>query len=550
MGDLVNDIILRHERMRMDRSTLDSHLDQVRELFYPVAMPFTSSNTPGAKVHQAVLDSTPEVSAALLAAGLQALMCNPASQWFGLVTFDDRLMENEDVVGWLDHVVKRMLAVFNSPRSNFIPQQHEKLMDVACFGTGCMYIADRYGNFPLFSTRPLAECYFAESAEGRIDTVYRCFELTARQAVAEWGNAAGTKIVEAADDLKRQDNKFKFIHATYPRANARPGARHRRGLPFASCFVALDEKHLIDEGGFHEFPYAVPRWIKRAGEIYGRGPGMTALADARMLQRMMKVTIRGAEKIIDPPLMVADDGIMSPVRTGASALTTVRWDLFMGRQDPVKPLLTGGRPDLGEELMRGVRQRIENAFYLPLLQFARDPNMTATQVLQITEQVMQQLNPILGRMQVEDLGALIDRTFGVMLRAGFFEPPPAALAGQELRVEYVSPVAKQQRLGEVRAYAQLQEVFQLELAENPALRDNIDSDANYRHTADVLGVSRAIFRPRGVVAKMRQARQQEQAIASERAGALEEAQAAAHGAKAMASMRQALEPNSQVAGHA
>ena len=42
---------------------------------------------------------------------------------------------------------------------------------------------------------------------------------------------------------------------------------------------------------------------------------MTALADIKMLNRMSEVTIRAAQKQVDPPLLVPDDGFMLPVRT-------------------------------------------------------------------------------------------------------------------------------------------------------------------------------------------------------------------------------------------
>lgn len=501
-------IVKRFERLASDRATLDTHLEQVRELFYPTSAPITSKGTPGEKAHDKVLDSTPEQAAELLAAGLQSRLTNPSVKWFQLRVVDDALEENEAVSLWLEDTADRMYAVFNSPLTNFAPQQHEKYMDLVSYGTGVMYIADRPGRLPLFSARPLAECFLGESEEGFIDTVFRRFELTARQAAQRWPGKLPEKIAKAADDPKMQDQKFAFIHAVYPRAERDPGKIDRRNLPWASVWVAMDGKTMIDEGGFHEMPYTTPRWTKRAGEVYGRGPGMKALADARMLQRIMRVTIRGNEKIIDPPLIVADDGVMSPVRVTPSGLNFARWDLMSGSGSPIRPLETGGRPEVGDAFMQDVRKRIEAAFYMPLLQFARDPQMTATQVLQITEQVMESMNPILGRMQVEDLGKLIDRTFGIMLRAGLFEEPPEEIQGQEIKVEYVSPVAKSQRIGEARAVAQLYEVAAPLVQSNPELLDNLDGDATFRGLADLLGVRKDYMRPVEVRDDMRGARQQ------------------------------------------
>lgn len=542
------DLIKRLDAMCAERSTLDSHLEQVRELFYPASVPFNRQDTPGQKVHEKVFDSTPEQAAELLSAGLQAMLTNPSVKWFALRPLDDRLAENEEVALWLEHVSDRLYAVFNSPTTNFTPQQHEKYMDLSCFGTGVMYIADRPGKLPLFSTRPLAECFMGESEEGRIDTVYRRFELTARQAVQRFENVT-ERIGKAAADPKKQDEKFRFLHAVYPRSNRRADKLDRKNLPFASCWVAIDDKQILDEGGYHEFPFTTPRWMKRAGEVYGRGPGMKALPDARMLQRVMKVTIRGVEKMIDPPLIVADDGVMSPIRVTPSGMNYARWDMMSGSGSPIRPLETGGQPDLGDMFMGDIRKRIEAAFYTPLLQFARDPQMTATQVLQITEQVMQTLNPILGRMQAEDLGPMIDRVFGIMLRAGMFDEPPEAIQGQEIKVEYVSPVAKTQRIGEARAIAQLYEIALPMLQANPQLADNLDDDAAFRGTADLLGVRKDFMRGTEQRDQMRQTRQQAAEQENEMAMMQAGADVAATGSQAVANLSK-LGPETQVAGNA
>jgi hypothetical protein len=44
-------------------------------------------------------------------------------------------------------------------------------------------------------------------------------------------------------------------------------------MPVASIYIERKTKHVLQNGGFEEFPYAVPRWYKVAGEKYGRSPG-------------------------------------------------------------------------------------------------------------------------------------------------------------------------------------------------------------------------------------------------------------------------------------
>jgi hypothetical protein len=85
------------------------------------------------------------------------------------------------------------------------------------------------------------------------------------------------------------------------------------------------------------------------------------------------------------------------------------------------------------------------AFYVDQLQFSGDAKMTATEVVQRTEERMRLLGPILGRMESELLGPIITRVFGIMLRQGAFLPQPEELDGVDWRVEYTSPLSLAQR---------------------------------------------------------------------------------------------------------
>lgn len=541
--------------MASDRGTLDVHCDEVRELAYPTSAPFTGTSTLGEKAHQKVFDGTMEQAGDLCAAGLQALAANPSVKWLALRAMREALNRQRSVAFWLEDTADRIYAVFNSTSANYAGQAHEQLLEYVHFGTGPMYVGDRHGNLPLFSTRPLRECYLGESAEGRVDKVFRRFKFTARQAVQEWGRAAGEKVLEAWADPKKIDSEFTFIHAVYPRGEGQikmlagaKGMMRPQEMPFADCVVNLDEKLIVAEGGFHEFPFAVPRMSKRAGEPYGRGCGMKALPDGKMLQRGTKVNIGGAELVMKPPLQVPDDGVVGPLSMKPLAMNHVRAEIMqqMGG-NAIRPILTGANPQIGEELLKGMRDRIDRAYFVHLLQFARDPQMTATQVLRITEQTMQALNPTIARLQVEDLGAKVQRVFGIMQRGNMLLPVPPELEGQEIQVEYVSPIAKQQRVGEARGMA---EFFELMLPRFPAdhpFWDNFDEDEYGRDSATMMGGRRTWIRAPEDVAARRAQRAQGQADMLKHQQGVDTAGAVADVARALPAVKQVMQPQAEAA---
>ena len=79
---------------------------------------------------------------------------------------------------------------------------------------------------------------------------------------------------------------------------------------------------MISEGGFDTMPYIVSRYVTGPRETYGRSPAMTILPDIKMINEMSKTVIRAGQKVVDPPLLVADEGVMFPINTNAGQVDT------------------------------------------------------------------------------------------------------------------------------------------------------------------------------------------------------------------------------------
>ncbi|HYC64121.1 MAG TPA: portal protein, partial [Reyranellaceae bacterium] len=317
-----------------------------------------------------------------------------------------------------------------------------------------------------------------------------------------------------------------------------------RGLygrkPFASFWVSTKGKAIVERGGFEELPYIVPRWQVRAGEVYGRGPGMKALADVKMLQRAMRTQIRGVEKSIDPPNLIADDGIIGPMRINPGSNIYVQPDLMTGSASPVRQMEFTGRLDIGEEFMDRVRARIDARYYKDLLLLPRDPRMPATHILKLEEETATILGPFFGRAQLEGVAPLIWRLFMIRLRAGVYGSPPPQLRGREVAVEYEGAQAKAQRLAEVRAISQYIDIMAPIAQIKPEVMDTFDEDEAAYVVADGLALPSRTRRDARKVAQLREGRRQAQAAANESALANEQASALQSGAQGAAALAGAL----------
>lgn len=497
---IAEQIVKRQEQLAAERAAWEAHWQELADYVLPRRADFTIRRTEGEKRTEKIFDATATYANELLAAALHGFLTNPAAKWFQLRSRNRDLTHSDEVKRWLAQAEDKMLAIFASPRLKFSGHIHELYLDLGAFGTGCMFVGERVGDGLIFRGHHLAEVFVAENAFGMIDTVYRKFQYTARQASQRWGSAKLSAAIGRALQ-KESDKPFDFIHAVFPREERKAGRLDSRSKPWASIWVDVDGGSVLEERGFDEFPYMVPRWYKTSGETYGRSPAMTVLPDIKMINAMSRTVIKGAQKIVDPPLLVPDDGYLLPVRTVPGGLNFKR----PGTED-IQPLITHARVDIGLEMMEQRRQVIRAAFFGSLFQTPESPIKTATQVLHESDEKLRMLGPMLGRLQSELLGPLIERVFNILLRAGQFDSPPQALQGQEVDIEYVSPIANAQKASEAHSLLRWFETMAPFGQIDSSVFDLIDNDEAGRLAANALGVPTRVMRDPATVARLREAR--------------------------------------------
>ena len=486
---------------------------------------FNVIRTPGDRRMGDIHDITALLSGELLAGALHSLMTNSASKWFRLGLEDPDLAQHPDVRLWTDQIAEpQMYNAINRPEAGFNPQMHEVYFNLTIFCTAALSIEEEIGRGAVFSSRPLMEVYIAEDPFGRIDTIFRNVRMTARQAISRWGPKAPAKAHELVSKDKPEE-RVDVLQAIRPNLDLKAGRLDFTGMPWSSLFIDPKGKTVIDEGGFWELPVMVARWSKDAGERYGRGPGITALADAMMLNAMWKTILKGALKMVDPPMLMDNDGVISQLNTAPGSVNIQEATSL--RENSVRPLLTGGRPDLGIDLVNRKQQNIQSAFHSEVLPLFNSPYMTATQVLELVQQAQRFLSPILGRLQSELLEPMIQRIFGIELRAGRLDPIPPILAGQNIAVEYVSPIARAQKASDVASIIEMFEVAAGMEAIAPGVTDNLDADVAIRKIAEAKGIPVSIVRDANFVAEIRERKQELAAEQQQKQEMLETADAAA-----------------------
>ena len=523
----------RLDKLEADRGTWESHWQEILDYVMPRKAEITFLRSRGEKRTEVLFDSTAITANNLLAASLQGTLTSPSLPWFSLKLRDDDANKIRDVQIWLEDTARRMYAVFNE--SNFNTEVHEMYLDLCSVGTSAIFVEEANEGFLQgglhFNTLHIAEYFIQENSTGRVDTLYRKYKMTARQAVQEFGeDNVGTKIKEAVK--AKPDTQFNFIHAVEPTQDYERsvGMKSKTKLPFHSCHVCFEDKMVVRVGGYNEFPYLVPRWSKATGEIFGRSPSYNALPDIKTLNKAVEIGLKAWAKAIDPPLLVTDDGVIGRVRMTPGGITVVRSDTA------IKPLQIGSNWQITDLKENQLRTAIRQAYYSDQLQLQEGPQMTATEV-QVRYELMQRLlGPTLGRFQTEFLNPLIERVFGIMLRSDALTPRPSEMEGMNMDIEYVGPLARSQRMEEAIAVERLYQLAMQVVQVDPTIMDVIDHEQAIRMRATLLGVPKTVLRGEDEVAEIREQRAAAQQQAQEQAMAQQQADTALSQGKAMTEM--------------
>ena len=504
MEPIAEKLLKQYDNLDSRKGTLKSHMQEIAEFMLPSMASITQTQTEGGKRMTQVFDGTAIRALDIWTNGLYSHLTSPASPWFSLTTKDKEMVKIWDVSEWLSETSRRMMDGINS--SNFGLAIQEAYRQIGAFGTVALYLEPGERHVLNFKTYDIGRVCIDENSEGLVDTVMRMEEFTARQCEQEWGKDKLSETIQKALE-KQSDEKFKIMHAVCPRKDYQKGKKDSVNMPIASYYLEKETGNILNESGYKEMPYMVPRTKRDSKELYGRSQGMDALPDVKMVNKMAYAGIQAYEKMGNPPILAPDEMRMSPLRTKPGGIS-----YYVGQKAPEywqQPTSI----QLAFEYENERKKAIYETFFADLfLLLANAPKgMTATEVLQRAEERLMLLGPALGALQPELFNPMLERVFWIMYRGGFITPPPKVLVNQGLDIEYTSKLAMAMRAFETNAMNQTVGTVGPWLQIEPKVIENFDLDTAARGIAERNGVPTDWLRSEADVKKIRATRAQEQA---------------------------------------
>ena len=515
-------LFTRWGQLKSERASWYAHWKELTDYILPRnGRYFRQDRNKGQRRHNNIYDSTGTRALRVLGAGMMSGATSPARQWFRLSTPDLQLNSYHPVKLWLDEVTKIMQRVFQ--KSNTYNTLHQMYEELGTFGTASSIVLGDFQtvihHYPLTCGEYCISC----DSKARVNTLYREFEMTVAQIVAEFGLDKCSVSVQNMYRNGNLDQWVPVIHAIEPRSDRKQDKRDAKSMPWGSWYFEVGGRdgEFLRESGYQFFPAVCPRWSVVGGDIYGHSPAMEALGDIKQLQHEQLRKAQAIDYQTKPPLQVPASMKNRDVEMLPGGIS-----YYDGVSNGIK---TAFEVNLNlQYLLNDImdcRERVRGAFYADLfLMLASIPNtrMTATEAAERHEENLRILGPVLERLHNELLSPLIDITFNRMVMGGLVPPAPPEMQGMDLNVEFVSMLAQAQRAIGTNAVDRFVSNLGAIAQMKPDILDKFDQDRWADIYSDMLGVDPQFIVADKNVAVVRNARNQAMA-AKEQAAAMQQA---------------------------
>jgi hypothetical protein len=394
-----------------------------------------------------VFDSTAIHATQRFANRIQAGLFPPYKKWCRLETGSMIPADRKaDAQSALDAYTEIMFDTLR--QTNFDLAMGEFLLDLAV-GTAVMMIMPGDESTPIrFTPVPQYLVAFEEGPYGNIDNVFRKLRLKAEAIPQEYPDAqispqlqdvidrSPAKEIDLIDAVVYDTDRALFCyHVIWPQTQQELVYRTMRSNPFV-----------------------VTRYMKASGEIYGRGPLVTAIADIKTLNKTLELVLKNASLAVAGVYTAADDGVLNPQNIQIKPGSIISVARNGGPQGPsLVPLARASDFSVSQIVINDLRMNIKKIMMDDTLPPDNMSARSATEIAERTRELATNLGSAFGRLINETMIPIVTRILYVMDNQGLIDLP-LRVNGQEVKVSPVSPLAQAQKLQEVNdamQYAQI-----------------------------------------------------------------------------------------------
>lgn len=508
--------IRRFKELKGQRENFASYWQDLHEYFYIESPDSQKAYYPGTELDtDRLYDSTTLEAPDVLASGFMNYLTPPTAKWFKLRSKDPRLVDNKEVTDFLDDVADEVYHTLNS--SNFYEASFPNYKSSGVYGTSVLLEEDDIEDVVRFYSLPLTQVCIVEDARGRVVQYYIEFEYTSFQAASRWGADALTQAQREEIQSQDQHKKHKFLLFIARREARDINKSNKENMPIEALWIDVEEKKIMEEGGYNEMPAMTHRFDKRPFVPWGFSPAMKALPFARLLNAVAKTNLRAMMKHTDPPVALPHNAFIMPFNSNPRALNYYK-KTHMDSSKDIFSFANFGDPKVGMEAIQYYSTQIKSLLYNDI--FLTFENLTKQmqnpEVQERINEKMAMLGPAVGRYMGAVLNPIIIRTIGILERRGKLPPVPDALMqNPNFDIDYVSQLAQAQKRSELNSLMNGISLVGQMAQYVPETLDKINSDTVIDEAWDILGAPVKVLRDDQEVQAIRENRAEQQAKAQQ-----------------------------------
>ena len=458
---------------------------EVSDVMFPRESNISTQTAKGDSKGRYIVDVTGMMASIDMTAGLSINLFPPGDKFYNVLMEDEELNKIDSVKRKLAEITEKSHE--KRANSNFMLQANETMRSLGTFGTGNMFSEWKAGVGLNYKDYDIGMYTFLENEQGLVDTMMVEFPYTAKQAMQKWGDKAGETVLTKVAESKTMSDEFKFVWIVRPRDLEKQVGDENTSMPFESVFISRTDSVIVEEGGFEEFPFQVPRWSKSSREKWGRGVGTWAIGLVNSLQTKHTDLDNVANLHNNPPKEVLESfegevGVSPGDLNFVPQLGTIRAIQQQALGDFNTTLKS---VEMDQQI---VRKMFFNDAFNQLEQLKGDRRNELEIRSRLAEGLRKLVMPV-GRIQTEWLTGLVTRDIGLLERNGEFGEMPPEMQGKSFKIEYVGRLALELQAAQSMGWLRwIQEGVEIEQSV-PGTLDNVDVDSGYRRRGITLGVS-------------------------------------------------------------
>lgn len=458
---------------------------EVADVMFPRESEITTERAKGEILGRDIVDVTGLMASVDATAGLSINLFPPGDKFYNVLMEDDALNEVPAVKRKLGQITE--ISHAKRANSNFLLQANETIRSWVTFGTGNMFSEWKKDVGLNYRDYDVGMYTFMENEQGLVDTMMIEFKFTAKQAFQRWGDKAGETVLEKMKESTSQGEDFKFVWITRPRDLEKQIGEDNLSMPFESIYISRTDNVVVEESGFPEFPFQVPRWSKSSREKWGRGVGTWAIGIVNALQTKTRDLNEVGNLHNNPPKEVLES-FEGEVRVSPGDLN------FVTEMGSIKAIQQQALGDYitTQKSIEEDRRIVNKMFFLPAFSQLEELKGDRRNELEIRSRLSEGLRKLVApvtRGQAEWLTGLVTRDINLLERNGEFGEMPPEMQGKKFKIEYVGRLALELQAAQSIGWLRwTQEGIEIE-ASVPGTLDNVDIDGGYRRRGITLGVS-------------------------------------------------------------